>query len=125
VKSVWPEYTNRGVRALTTAGRIHEGQQSGRTGEIWNDARAFRGGGTDYDHTDDCENCLERTLTVSVSWLTTRSHNPDAWMPTKLMSVPGSVTFSPLLLPLTIVPAIAGVVLLLKLPAILRQMELP
>jgi hypothetical protein len=41
------------------------------------------------------------------------------------MSVPGSVTFSPLLLPLTIVPAIAGVVLLLKLPAILRQMEIP
>ena len=41
------------------------------------------------------------------------------------MAVPGATAFQPLLLPLVVLPALAGVVLLVKLPGILNKMELP
>jgi hypothetical protein len=42
-----------------------------------------------------------------------------------LLSVPGADTFSPLMLPLIVLPAVAGLVLVVKLPGIMNRLELP
>ncbi|MFM8475903.1 MAG: hypothetical protein ACKOEO_08905, partial [Planctomycetaceae bacterium] len=41
------------------------------------------------------------------------------------LAVPGAAAYQPLLLPLVVLPALAGVVLLVKLPGILNKRELP